>query len=159
MKRFHAHVRVEDLDSSVRFYSTLFGIEPDVLKPDYAKWMLDDPRVNFAITAGASSPGLDHMGLQVESDGELATIAGRLKQAGASIATQKNTSCCYAVGNKEWTADPSGISWETFYSFGENTVYGSDTKPNDALTLASSGGCCPTDLPGSTCCGTSGASE
>ena len=81
MKRFHAHVRVENLESSVRFYSTLFGTEPAVLKPDYAKWMLDDPRVNFAITAGATSPGLDHLGLQVESDDELATIAGRLKQA------------------------------------------------------------------------------
>ena len=159
MKRFHAHVRVEDLESSVRFYSTLFGTEPAVLKPDYAKWMLDDPRVNFAITAGATRPGLDHLGLQVESDDELATIAGRLKQAGASVATQKNASCCYAVGNKEWTADPSGISWETFYSFGENTIYGSDTKPSETLTLASSGGCCPTDLPGSTCCGISRASE
>jgi hypothetical protein len=116
MKRFHAHVRVEDLESSVRFYSTLFGTEPAVLKPDYAKWMLDDPRVNFA-------------------------------------------ACCYAVGNKEWTADPSGISWETFYSFGANTVYGSHTTPHGSLTLASSGGCCPTDLPGSTCCGTPRAHE
>src|SRR5580693_9315594 len=101
MKRFHAHVRVDDLESSVRFYSTLFGAEPTVLKPDYAKWMLDDPRVNFAITAGGK-PGLDHLGFQVESDDELATIAGRLKQAGASVATQKNAACCYAVGNKEW---------------------------------------------------------
>jgi predicted enzyme related to lactoylglutathione lyase len=159
MKRFHAHVRVEDLESSVRFYSTLFGTEPAVLKPDYAKWMLDDPRVNFAITAGAASPGLDHLGFQVESDDELASIAGRLKQAGASVATQKNAACCYAVGNKEWTADPSGLSWETFYSFGENTIYGSDTRPPEALTAASAGGCCPTDLPGSTCCGTSRAHE
>lgn len=159
MKRFHAHVRVEDLESSVRFYSTLFGTEPSVLKPDYAKWMLDDPRVNFAITAGATSPGLDHLGFQVESDDELAMIAGRLKEAGASVATQKNAACCYAVGNKEWTADPSGISWETFYSFGENTIYGSDTAPREALTSASAGGCCPTDLPGRTCCGTPRAHE
>ena len=159
MKRFHAHVRVEDLESSVRFYSTLFGAEPTVLKPDYAKWMLDDPRVNFAITAGAATPGLDHLGFQVESDDELATIAGRLKQAGAAVATQKNAACCYAVGNKEWTADPGGLSWETFYSFGESTIYGSDTIPREALTLASSGGCCPTDLPGSTCCGTPRAHE
>jgi predicted enzyme related to lactoylglutathione lyase len=157
MKRFHAHVRVEDLQSSVRFYSTMFGTEPAVLKPDYAKWMLDDPRVNFAITASAVNPGLDHLGLQVESDDELAAIAGRLKQAGASVATQKNAACCYAVGNKEWTADPSGISWETFYSFGANTIYGSDTTPHAALTPASSGGCCPTGLPGSTCCGTPAA--
>jgi predicted enzyme related to lactoylglutathione lyase len=159
MKRFHAHVRVEDLETSVRFYSTLFGADPTVLKPDYAKWMLDDPRVNFAITAGGSSPGLDHLGFQVESDDELATIAGRLKEAGASVATQKNAACCYAVGNKEWSVDPSGISWETFYSFGEDTIYGSDTVPRETLTLSSSDGCCPTDLPGSTCCGTPRAHE
>lgn len=156
MKRFHAHVRVEDLESSVRFYSTLFGAEPTLLKPDYAKWMLDDPRVNFAITAGATNPGLDHLGFQVESDDELATIAGRLKQAGSSVATQKNAACCYAVGNKEWTADPSGLSWETFYSFGENTIYGADTVPRGALSTAFANGCCPTDLPGSTCCGVKG---
>jgi len=151
-------VRVENLESSVHFYSTLFGTEPTVLKPDYAKWMLDDPRVNFAITAGTASPGLDHLGFQVESDDELATIAGRLKQAGASVATQKNAACCYAVGNKEWAADPSGLSWETFYSFGENITYGSDMVPRDELNSTSASGCCPTDLPGSTCCGTSRAS-
>ena len=154
MKRFHAHVRVGDLESSVRFYSALFGAEPAVLKPDYAKWMLDDPRINFAITGGAENPGLDHLGLQVESDDELATVAARLKQAEASVAAQKNASCCYAVGNKEWSADPSGISWETFYTFGESTIYGSDTIPDKAISIASSDACCPTDLPGSTCCGT-----
>ena len=104
MKRFHAHVRVDDLESSVRFYSTLFGTEPTVLKRDYAKWMLEDPRINFAITAGSPSPGLDHLGLQVESDQDLATIAGRLETAGRSVAKQENASCCYARGNKGWVS-------------------------------------------------------
>src|SRR5215813_6779117 len=96
MKRFHAHVRVDDLESSVRFYSTLFGTEPAVLKSDYAKWMLDDPRVNFAITAGSGSPGLDDLGLQVESDEDLAVIAQRLDDAGQLVKKQENASCCYA---------------------------------------------------------------
>jgi catechol 2,3-dioxygenase-like lactoylglutathione lyase family enzyme len=158
MRRFHVHVRVADLDQSVGFYTTLFGVSPAVLKPDYAKWMLDDPRVNFAVSTHASSnTGLDHLGLQVESDENLATIAGRLSAAGNAVATQKNASCCYAVGNKEWVADPSGISWETFHTFGENTVYGKDSAPRRPLTMESSGGCCPATLPGSTCCGVSDA--
>ena len=155
MKRFHVHVRVADLEQSISFYSTLFGLPPAVLKPDYAKWMLEDPRVNFAISTHAANAGLDHLGLQVESDEDLATIAGRLTAAGNAVATQKSAACCYAVGNKEWVADPSGISWETFYTFGDNTVYGADTVPSEALTMKSSGGCCPTTLPGSSCCGTS----
>lgn len=157
MKRFHVHVRVADLEQSVGFYSTLFGVSPAVLKPDYAKWMLEDPRVNFAISANSEDAGLDHLGLQVESDDDLATIAERLTVAGNAVATQKNAACCYAVGNKEWVADPSGISWETFHTFGENTVYGTASVPREALTIESSGGCCPPTLPGSTCCGVSKA--
>lgn len=132
MKRFHAHLRVDDLQSSVRFYSTLFGTEPAVLKSDYAKWMLDDPRVNFAITAGSTATGLDHLGLQVESDEDLAIIAGRLEAAGQSTVKQENAACCYARGNKGWVSDPSGISWETFHTFGENAVYGNDIAPRSA---------------------------
>jgi catechol 2,3-dioxygenase-like lactoylglutathione lyase family enzyme len=155
MKRFHVHVRVADLEQSIGFYSTLFGVSPAVLKADYAKWMLDDPRVNFAISTHASNTGLDHLGLQVDSNEDLGAIAERLKGAGNAIATQKNATCCYAVGNKEWVADPSGISWETFYTFGENTIYGTDAAPRKAPTMESSGGCCPPTLPGSTCCGVS----
>jgi len=114
MKRFHVHVRVDNLDSSVRFYSALFGAEPAIMKPDYAKWMLDDPRVNFAITL-ASTASLDHLGLQVESSDDLAMIAGRLSAAGQSVAKQENAACCYARGNKGWVPDPSGISWQTFH--------------------------------------------
>ncbi len=155
MNRFHVHVRVADLEQSIGFYSTLFGVQPSVLKPDYAKWMLEDPRVNFAISTHAQNAGLDHLGLQVESDEDLAAIAERLTAAGNAVATQKNATCCYAVGNKEWVADPSGISWETFHTFGENTVYGTDSVPRETLSMKSSDGCCPTNLPGSSCCGTS----
>jgi catechol 2,3-dioxygenase-like lactoylglutathione lyase family enzyme len=151
MKRFHAHVRVDDLESSVRFYSTLFGSEPSVLKADYAKWMLEDPRVNFAITAGSSTTGLDHLGLQVESDEDLAAIMQRLDAAGRSVAKQQNATCCYAQGNKGWVSDPNGISWETFHTFGESTVYGDDLRPQAAGTGAEA--CC-TPAPSSTsaCC-------
>jgi catechol 2,3-dioxygenase-like lactoylglutathione lyase family enzyme len=155
MKRFHAHVRVDDLESSVRFYSTLFGTEPAVLKADYAKWMLVDPPVNFAITAGSTAPGLDHLGLQVESDEDLATIAGRLDAAGQSVLKQENAACCYARGNKGWVSDPSGISWETFHTFGENTVYGNDVAPRPFASKPSEAtSCCAPALSSiSACCG------
>ena len=159
MKRFHAHIRVDDLASSVRFYSTLFGVEPAVLKSDYAKWMLDDPRVNFAITAGSTSAGLDHLGLQVESDQDLAIIAGRLDAAGQSVLRQQNASCCYARGDKGWVSDPSGISWETFHTFGDSTVYGNDRAPSpEASRLKDAESCC-TPAPSSTseCCSASKA--
>jgi catechol 2,3-dioxygenase-like lactoylglutathione lyase family enzyme len=155
MKRFHAHVRVDDLASSVRFYSTLFGAEPAVLKPDYAKWMLDDPRVNFAISAGSASIGLDHLGFQVESDEDLATIASRLSAAGESVVKQENASCCYARGNKGWVSDPSGISWETFHTFGESTVYGNDVVPRPAASKprdAEESYCAPAPPSAAFCC-------
>jgi catechol 2,3-dioxygenase-like lactoylglutathione lyase family enzyme len=145
MKRFHVHVRVADLDASIRFYSTLFGIQPTVLKTDYAKWMLDDPPLNFAITAGSMSTGLDHLGLQVESDEDLAVVTERLDAAGQSIVKQENVSCCYARGNKGWVSDPSGISWETFHTFGENTTYGNDLAPGLAKP--------PAPTAASPCCG------
>ena len=153
MKRFHAHVRVDDLEASVRFYSTLFGTDPVVLKSDYAKWMLDDPRVNFAITAGSTITGLDHLGLQVESDEDLATIAGRLAAAGQSVAKQENASCCYARGNKGWVSDPSGISWETFQTLGESTVYGDDAPVRGAAKAHVAESCCtPSPSTTSSCC-------
>jgi catechol 2,3-dioxygenase-like lactoylglutathione lyase family enzyme len=154
MKCFHAHIKVDDLQSSVRFYSTLFGTEPPVLKTDYAKWMLDDPRVNFAITTGSTSTGLDHLGLQVESDDELAIIARRLGDAGQSVAKQENAACCYARGNKGWVSVPSGILWETFHTLGENTVYGSDIAPHPAASISiDSDACCaPPPSSSSACC-------
>jgi catechol 2,3-dioxygenase-like lactoylglutathione lyase family enzyme len=157
MKRFHAHVMVSDLESSVRFYSTLFGAKPVVLKPDYAKWMLEDPRVNFAITAGATATGLDHLGLQVESDEELAEIAGRFEAAGRTVAKQENAACCYAQGNKGWVSDPGGLSWETFHTFGESTVYGSDRPPLGAAQSNSESCCTPAPSSSSPCCAASKA--
>ena len=160
MKRFHVHVHVADLDSSVQFYSTLFGEQPAVIKAEYAKWMLEDPRVNFAITSGSTSPGLDHLGLQVESDDDLVIIAKRLGAAGQSVAKQENAACCYARGNKGWVTDPSGLSWETFHTFAESTVYGNDVAPRPmAAKLQASESCgAPTASSASSasaCCGAS----
>jgi catechol 2,3-dioxygenase-like lactoylglutathione lyase family enzyme len=124
MKRLHVHVTVEDLAQSVRFYSTLFAAEPSVLKPDYAKWMLDDPRVNFAISARGAKPGIEHLGIQAEDGAELAEIYGRLARAGRSVLDEGVTTCCYARSEKQWISDPQGVAWETFLTHGESTVYG-----------------------------------
>ncbi len=155
MKRFHVHVSVADLDKSIKFYSTLFGSGPMVVKPDYAKWMLDDPRVNFAISMRATEAGIDHLGFQVESDGELAEIGGRLAAAGAQVIKQEDATCCYARGNKGWVADPSGISWETFHTMGESEVRGNDL-PDLPETFASTS-CCAPKADGTACCGASKA--
>lgn len=126
MKRLHLHVAVDDLRRSIGFFSTLFASEPSVLKHDYAKWMLDDPKVNFAISTRAGSAGVDHLGIQVETDGELKELAARLKHAGETTRDQEATTCCYAHSNKAWVNDPSGIRWETFFTFGQATAYGED---------------------------------
>ena len=128
MKRFHVHVSVEDLAQSVRFYSTLFASEPTVLKPDYAKWMLEDPRINFAISDRSARKGVDHLGLQAESGDELEEIGTRLAQADVATTTQKNASCCYAKSDKHWTIDPQGIAWESFHTLESAPVYGEDTR-------------------------------
>jgi catechol 2,3-dioxygenase-like lactoylglutathione lyase family enzyme len=147
MKRLHVHVAVDDLQKSIGFYSTLFAAEPTVTKPDYAKWMLDDPRVNFAISArGTRTSGVDHVGIQVETDSELRDLAGRLKAAGESTRDQEATTCCYAQSNKAWVNDPSGVRWETFFTFGEATTYGED-KP--AVTQS---GCGPATATKTACC-------
>jgi hypothetical protein len=126
MKRLHLHVAVGDLEKSIGFYSTLFGSAPTVLKPDYAKWRLEDPRVNFAISRRGAAAGLDHLGIEADSAEELAGIAARLSQAGESLVEEKATTCCYARSDKAWVTDPEGIAWETFHSFGESTVYGEE---------------------------------
>lgn len=112
MKRLHVHVGVNDLDQSVRFYSTLFGAEPTVTKPDYAKWMLEDPRVNFAISSGNAHKGVEHLGIQVESGDELQEVYGRLKAADRPMLEEGATTCCYAKSEKSWIADPQGVVWE-----------------------------------------------
>ena len=132
MKRFHVHVAVDDLKQSIGFYSALFAVEPSVLKPDYAKWMLDDPRVNFAISTRGRAAGLDHLGIQADSGDELNEIYARLHKAGGNVVAQGQTSCCYAKSEKSWIEDPAGIAWETFHTTGENTDYGDGTGENDA---------------------------
>jgi catechol 2,3-dioxygenase-like lactoylglutathione lyase family enzyme len=127
MKRLHVHVTVERLAPSVAFYTRLFGSPPGVEKPGYAKWMLDDPRVNFAISEGAAGKaGIDHLGIQVEDAGELADIAARLKAAHEHVVEQAQAACCHAISDKAWVADPQGVAWETFLTTGEITDYGAD---------------------------------
>jgi catechol 2,3-dioxygenase-like lactoylglutathione lyase family enzyme len=124
MKRLHVHVSVADLNQSIQFYSTLFGAKPIKQKADYAKWMLEDPRVNFAISTGASSTGLSHLGIQAEDQAELDELTARAKVAGESVLIESGASCCYARSNKAWVEDPAGLRWETFFTFGDITTYG-----------------------------------
>jgi catechol 2,3-dioxygenase-like lactoylglutathione lyase family enzyme len=139
VNRFHVHLNVADLAASVRFYSTLFAAEPSVVKPDYAKWMLDDPRVNFAISATGRAPGVDHLGLQVDSGPELAALGKRLDAAGGTVVPEEATICCYAKSDKAWTEDPQGTRWETFHTFGEATTY----HAGDAACATDGAACTP----------------
>lgn len=140
MKRLHVHVAVDDLDRSVGFYSTLFATEPTVIKPDYAKWMLDDPRVNFAISARGVQAGVEHLGIQVEDSSELAEVYARLDKADARVVEEGATTCCYAKSEKSWITDPQGVVWETFLTHGDSTTYGTSATI-DALTAKSACGC------------------
>lgn len=152
MKRLHVHVGVADLDQSIRFYSTLFATEPSVVKQDYAKWMLDDPRVNFAISQRGNTAGVNHLGFQVESDAELEAVHEHLIAAGRGVTAEKDANCCYARSDKYWVTDPAGVAWETFHSLGTVPVYGSDTAPQACGTQ---GACCaPTEATAekSSCC-------
>src|SRR5882757_7248070 len=127
MKRLHVHVSVKDLPASIHFYRTLFAAEPVVTKPDYAKWMLDDPRVNFAISMNRQPVGINHLGFQVESDEELRGMRAQLEAADARMVEENEQPCCYAKSDKYWVTDPTGIAWETFHTLGRIPVYGEDT--------------------------------
>jgi catechol 2,3-dioxygenase-like lactoylglutathione lyase family enzyme len=155
MKRLHVHVAVDDLQKSVRFYSALFAATPAVTKPDYAKWMLDDPRVNFAISTRGRVPGLDHLGIQAEDQGELQEIYARLHKAGGEVIEQGETSCCYAKSEKSWIDDPAGISWETFFTSGESIDYGNGTGERVARVAHEKSCCAP--QPAKATCGCSAA--
>jgi len=142
MKRLHVHVGVENLDASIEFYSTMFGAEPTVVKSDYAKWMLEDPRVNFAISAGDHArKGIEHLGIQAESPAELGEVYGRLKAADRPVLEEGRTTCCYARSEKSWIADPDGIVWEAFFTDGEATTYG-DSPALDRLASDDAGPAC-----------------
>jgi catechol 2,3-dioxygenase-like lactoylglutathione lyase family enzyme len=150
MKRLHVHVGVNDLEQSIRFYSTLFAAEPTVVRPDYAKWMLDDPRVNFAISAGQhAARGIEHLGIQAESSDELAEVYGRLTAADAPVLEEGATICCYASSEKSWVADPDGIVWEAFFTNGEATVYGDSPELAALSKNASDSACCVPSMPAS----------
>jgi catechol 2,3-dioxygenase-like lactoylglutathione lyase family enzyme len=126
MKRLHVHVSVEDVAASIRFYTTLFAADPTVIKSDYAKWMLEDPRVNFAISKRGADAGIRHLGIQVEDRAELTEVYARLQRAEAPVLDEGATTCCYAKSEKSWIEDPQGVKWETFLTTGESTTYGSD---------------------------------
>lgn len=149
MKRFHVHVAVDNLDQSINFYSTLFATEPSVRKPDYAKWMLDDPRVNFAISQRGVDPGIQHLGIQVENEAELNEVYSRLAKADRPVVEEKAATCCYARSDKRWIADPAGISWETFLTHGEATVYGGllAAAPEQEDTTCCAPSCCTPQQP------------
>jgi catechol 2,3-dioxygenase-like lactoylglutathione lyase family enzyme len=140
MKRFHVHVAVPDLAASIRFYSTLFGAEPVVTKVDYAKWMLDDPRVNFAISQRGAKTGVNHLGFQVDSGAELAAMHGQLEAADRGVVAEMGVNCCYAKSDKYWVTDPAGIAWESFHSLGTIPVFGETSTgldvPSDCCTPA-----------------------
>jgi catechol 2,3-dioxygenase-like lactoylglutathione lyase family enzyme len=174
MKRFHVHVSVDDLAQSIRFYSTLFAAEPSVVKDDYAKWMLEDPRVNFAIStaggdqtgrleigdAGARRGGISHLGIQAEDETELVEVYDRLTRAERPVIEEKGTICCYARSDKQWVADPQGVAWETFFTHEQATVYGQSgalTRLGEASGGLSTCGCAPVELTQpaetATCCG------
>ena len=127
MKRFHAHVSVDNLDESVRFYSNLFAASPVVHQADYAKWLLEDPRVNFAISTRRQPQGVNHLGFQVDTEGELRSMRAQLETADSRLITEDDQECCYARSDKYWVSDPSGIAWETFHTLGSIPLYGEDT--------------------------------
>lgn len=141
MKRFHVHVAVDNLPESIRFYSTLFGAEPTVQKEDYAKWMVDDPRINFAISARGSKPGVNHMGFQMDSDEALKGMRARLAAADSGLTEETDAHCCYAVSDKYWVTDPQGIAWETWHTLGSIPVF--NEAPQAAGDRVKSGCCAP----------------
>jgi predicted enzyme related to lactoylglutathione lyase len=155
MKRMHVHVAVDDLQHSIGFYSALFSAQPSVIKTDYAKWMLDDPRVNFAISTRGRQAGLDHLGIQAENSDELIEIYARLHKAGGNVIAQGQTSCCYAKSEKSWIDDPAGISWETFLTTGESTDYGDGSGEREARVARGQSCCVPDVAPAPAACGCS----
>jgi catechol 2,3-dioxygenase-like lactoylglutathione lyase family enzyme len=153
MKRLHVHVAVDDLRQSISFYSALFAAQPSVVKTDYAKWMLDDPQVNFAISARGRRAGLDHLGIQVEDKNELNEVYARLQKAAGSVIEQGRTNCCYAKSEKSWIDDPSGISWEAFLTTGESTDYGDGSGEREPRIARPTSCCAPQAASAVAACG------
>lgn len=154
MKRFHVNISVSDLAVSTRFYSTLFGTEPGVVKDDYVKWMLDDPRINFSLSASSGGNGINHVGIQADTMPELEQIQQRLAQAGMQTYDQPQAECCYANSSKTWIRDPDNVAWETFVTHSASTVYGDDRLPSDLRPASGkqNAACCRSD--DDQCCAT-----
>jgi catechol 2,3-dioxygenase-like lactoylglutathione lyase family enzyme len=157
MKRFHIHVGVETLDESIRFYSALFGAEPVKTKPDYAKWLLEDPRVNFAISTRAKKNGIDHLGIQVEEESELTELRERVKAADMAVVEEGETVCCYAQSDKSWIQDPAGIPWEAYRTMEDAQLFSNQPDPAETAccTPATMGepDCCEPSAKTAGCCG------
>lgn len=155
MKRFHMHVGVAAIDESIRFYSALFGAPPVKIKPDYAKWMLDDPRINFAISTRAEKKGVDHLGIQVDEASELEEIRDRLLKASLSPRDEGATVCCYSKSEKSWVEDPAGLAWEAYHTMEDAQVFsGSDAKGACcAPQMAKKTECCAPSQKATGCCG------
>jgi len=160
MKRFHVHLHVDDLSKSIAFYSKLFAAEPTRVETDYAKWMLDDPRINFAISTRGNAPGVDHLGFQVDDAAELADLKARAEAADMALLDEGETTCCYARSDKHWITDPQGIAWEHFHSLSNIPVFSEDKKEAAAPEASA---CCAPRAPkgkpigiavksGSSCC-------
>ena len=146
MSRLHVHISVDNIDQNIRFYSALFGSQPSITKDDYAKWDLQDPAVNFAISKRGAAVGLDHVGIQADDDDELNAIQSRLEQAGISGKEQRDAACCYARSDKYWTQDPQGVAWEAFHSLDSIPTFSdrdeSISKNSCCVPTMSTGGCC-----------------
>lgn len=149
MKRFHIHISVKELEKNIAFYSQVFNTEPSVVKDDYAKWALDDPALNFAISTRGDKVGLDHVGIQTDTDEELTSLRTQLETAGIKGVAQENATCCYTRSDKYWVQDPQGIAWETFHSLESVPVFS-----EQPLTTSSESACCAPGLPpsASSCC-------
>ena len=141
MKRFHVHLRVGDLDASVAFYQRLFGVEPTRREADYAKWMLEDPRINFAISTRGGGAGLDHFGFQTDTESELEELKRSAEAADMALIDEGSTSCCYARSDKHWIVDPQGVAWEHFHTLGDIPVF------NESSSTASDSACCSPAVP------------
>jgi len=149
MKRFHVHVSVDDLAASIRFYSSIFGVGPAVEKSDYAKWMLEDPRINFAISNRGGKSGVNHLGLQVDSADELAALRAQVARADIAADDEPAAQCCYAVSDKYWIEDPQGVAWETFHTLGDIPMFGNDATPRAEAAPAA---CCTPKDAATKCC-------
>jgi len=152
MKRFHIHVGVKNIEDAIPFYSTLFGQKPTKIKDDYAKWMLEDPKINFAISTRADSQGLDHLGLQVDDETTLAEMTERLKKADLGIYDEGTTTCCYAKSSKAWVKDPAGVAWETYHSMSDAETFSDQTEQTQSACGVPAADTESENQPKSKCC-------